>query len=77
VTNVIKLKFMRNGQPSGREYAYCSPVTVEIGDIVELDSRNGITKGIVTAVNVPESDVSAFKDQMKSIHGKLPTMSLM
>lgn len=77
MTNIIKLKFLRNGNPYGREYAYYSPVTVEVGDIVELDSRNGIAKGIVTQVNIPESEVAAFADQMKSIYGKVPAMSLM
>lgn len=72
MTNVIKLKFMRNGQPSGREYTYYTPVEVEVGDIVELDSRDGIAKGIVTQIDVPESEIAAFADRAKSILGKVP-----
>jgi hypothetical protein len=70
MTNIIKLKFVRNGQASGREYAYYTPVDVEVGDIVELESRDGIAKGIVTQVDVPESEIEAFKDRAKSIIGR-------
>lgn len=76
MTNIIKLKFLRNGQPSGREYTYYTPVEVAVGDIVELDSRDGIAKGIVTQVDVPESEIAAFADRTKSILG-LAQMSLM
>ena len=45
-TNIIKLRFIRNGQPQG------------------------IAKGIVTQVNVPEEEIAPFKDRAKSIIGK-------
>ena len=32
-TNVIKLKYLRAGQPSGREYTFYTPAPVEVGDI--------------------------------------------
>ena len=74
MTNIIKLKFMRNGQASGREYTYYTPVEVVVGDIVELESREGIAKGVVTQVDVPESEIEAFKDRAKSIIGKALTV---
>ena len=46
MTNVIKVKFLRNGQPSGRAYTYYTPEEVAVGDIVELASRNGIAQGV-------------------------------
>lgn len=69
-TNIIKLRFLRNGQPQGREYTYYTPVEVEAGDIVELETRDGIAKGMVTQVNVPEEEIAPFKDRAKSIIGK-------
>jgi hypothetical protein len=69
-TNIIKLRFIRNGQPQGREYTYYTPTEVEVGDIVELEAREGIAKGMVTQVNVPEEEIAPFKDRAKTIIGK-------
>ena len=70
-TNIIKLRFVRDGQPQGREYTYYTPVEVAVGDTVELESRDGIAKGIITQINVPEEEIAPFKDRAKSIIGKL------
>jgi hypothetical protein len=70
MTNVIKVKFLRGGKPSGRAYTYYTPEEVAVGDIVELNSRNGIAQGIVTEVDVPEEEIQAFGDGAKSILGK-------
>ena len=51
------------------EYTYRSPVDVEVGDMVEIMSHNGVTKAIVTHVNVPEEEVESFKDKLKAIQG--------
>jgi uncharacterized Zn finger protein len=69
-TNIIKLRFIRNGEPQGREYTYYTPTEVEVGDIVELEAREGIAKGIVTKINVPEEEIAPFKDRAKAIIGK-------
>ena len=69
-TNVIKVAFIRNQQPSGREYTYYTPVPVEIGDRVDIDGIDGISQAIVTRVNVPESEILRFGDKAKSILGK-------
>jgi len=37
---------------------------------VELEAREGIAKGIVTQVNVPEEEIAPFKDRAKTIIGK-------
>ena len=70
-TNIIKLRFLRNSQPQGREYTYYTPVEVEAGDIVELETRDGIAKGMVTQINVPEEEIAPFKERAKSIIGKV------
>lgn len=63
---LIKVKFLRNGQPYGRDYTYRSEISVEVGDHVELPSGGD---GIVTAVNVPELEVAAYADKVKKIIG--------
>lgn len=73
MTNVIKAKYLRNGQPFGRAYTYYTPEEVAIGDIVDLDSRNGIAQGVVTEVDVPVEEILVFGDGAKSILGKHQT----
>lgn len=73
-TNLIKLRFLRDGEPSGREYTYISKSDVAVGDTVivrEADEGKESPKGIITAVNVPETEVESFKDKLKTIVGKL------
>ena len=73
--NLVKLRFLRDGKPQGREYSYISKAKVEVGDIVvvrEPDSPGAeAPKGIITMVDVPESGVEAFKDRLKEIVGKV------
>ncbi|HBI71650.1 MAG TPA: hypothetical protein DEG06_05165 [Lachnospiraceae bacterium] len=66
--NLIKARFLRYGEPSGREYTYISNVPVKVGDLVQLNERG---QGIVTEINVPESEVESFRDRLKSIIGKV------
>lgn len=70
MTDVIKVKFLRNGEPSGRAYTYYTPEEVAVGDIVDLDSRNGIAQGVVTEVDVSVEEILVFGDGAKSIIGK-------
>lgn len=71
-TNVIKLKYLRAGQPSGREYTFFTPEAVEVGDLVDIAvvSQDNTSQGVVTAVNVPLTEIEAFKDRAKTIIGK-------
>lgn len=71
MTNIIKLRFIGYGEPQGRPYTYYTPEVVNVGDTVELESRNGIAKGIVTQVDVPEEEIAPFKDKAKTIIGKV------
>lgn len=60
----IKVKFLKNGEPHGREYTYKATFPVEVGQEVLLP---GGGNGIVTEINVPEKDVESFKDKIKEI----------
>lgn len=64
--NIIKVRFLKDGKPTGRAYTYYSPVKVSIGDIVRINSAS---VGIVTEVDVPESEIAVFKDKAKTIMG--------
>ena len=67
---LIKAKFLRNGELYGREYTYQTNDVVKVGDTVQLNEK-GI--GVVTEVDVPELEVESFKDKLKTIIGKINT----
>ena len=60
----IKVKFLRNGEPHGREYTYKATSPVRAGQKVILP---GGGNGVVTEINVPEKDVESFKDKIKEV----------
>lgn len=60
----IKVRFLKNGEPNGREYTYKSTSPVRVGQEVILP---GGGNGIVTEINVPEGNVAAFADKVKEI----------
>lgn len=71
MTNIIKLRFLRDGEPSGREYTYFTNTEVAVSDLVEIDGKQGISQGVVTAVDVPEEEIAPFRDRAKTILGKV------
>ena len=62
----IKVKFLKNGEPHGREYTYKATFHVRVGQEVLFP---GGGNGVVTEINVPEKDVESFKDRIKEIEG--------
>ena len=60
----IKVKFLKNGEPHGREYTYKAAFPVSVGQEVILP---GGGNGVVTEINVPEESVAAFADKVKEI----------
>ena len=75
--SLIKVRFLKMGEPSGRAYTYRSEVPVDIGDKVELPHATPTlieipySQGIVTQIDVPEAEIEAFKDKVKTIIGKV------
>lgn len=65
---LVKCRFLKNSVPYGKEYTYRSAKNVAVGDRVQV---NPMATGIVTAVNVPEDEVAAFADKIKTITGKI------
>ena len=76
MATIIKCRFLsENDEPRGREYSYISEIPVEVGQYVDVpaprhsDVEVKSKKVIVSAVNVPESEVAAFAGQLKTIIG--------
>lgn len=63
---IIKVKFLRNEKPAGKSYSYYSPVEVAVGDKVQI---NESAVGVVVEANVPEAEVAAYLDKLKTIVG--------
>lgn len=62
----IKARYLKDGNPTGREYTFSVDITVGIGDKVSIGSATAV----VTQVDVLEEEVAPFKDRMKKIDGK-------
>lgn len=62
----IKVRFLKDSKPYGREYTYSATDTLCVGDKVILPSGGN---GVVTEINVPEENVAGFKDKIKGICG--------
>lgn len=65
--NIIKVKFLKDGQPSGRAYTYFSEKPVAVDDKVQINSQ---AVGVVTEIDVQEEEIAEYKDKVKFIHGK-------
>ena len=64
---LIKVKFLKNEAPQGREYTYESLNPVNVEDKVTI----GNATAVVTEINVPEEEVAAYRDKIKTINGKV------
>ncbi|WP_277407924.1 hypothetical protein [Lacrimispora xylanisolvens] len=65
---IIKVQFLKGEVPSGKSYTYFSEEAVSIGALVQINSS---ARGVVTEVNVPESEIKAFTLKVKTIVGKV------
>lgn len=64
---IIKVRFLKDGNPAGRAYTYYSPVSVSVGDVVQINSTSNT--GVVVEVDVPELQVEPYKEKIKTIVG--------
>ena len=60
----VKVKFLKNREPHGREYTYKAASPVRVGQEVILP---GGGNGVVTEISVPEERVESFKEKIKEI----------
>lgn len=63
---IIKCKFIKDGTPQGRDYTYFSNSVVAVGDTVQINEK---CKGVVTEIDVAESEIEDFADRVKTIIG--------
>lgn len=55
------------GEFSSREYTYYSMDRLAVGDILSVPVGDRIAHARVSAIDVPESEIEAFKDKVKTI----------
>lgn len=65
---IIKVRFLKYGTPSGMAYTYFSNEVVAVGDLVKVNMQ---ATGIVTEIDVPEESIEHIRDKVKFIYGKL------
>lgn len=59
----IKAKYLKNDIPAGKAYTFETDVPVKIGDKVSI----GKAQEVVEVVNVPEDEVTGYKDEIKKV----------
>lgn len=62
---------------NGRIYSYYTSLPLAVGDIVEAPTKNGISIARVARIDIPEEEVSSFKDILKTITVKLDKNSFL
>ena len=67
--NIVKVRYYSEttGAASGREYCYFAEEPLAVGDLVKVPVKDRIGKAVVTAVDVPESEIVTFRDAVKVI----------
>ena len=77
---IVKVRILNEaGEPAGREYSYFTAEPLGLGEIVQVPVSKGnqfpdehLVKAAVVQVNVPESEIAAFRDRVKTIPSKRP-----
>lgn len=68
---LVKVQFLRNGEPGGRKYTYVARLDLQVGDLVIVPPSHSIAQ--VVELDVPAEEVAAFADRLKRIdHKYLP-----
>ena len=65
--SLVKVQYYKGEEPVGRDYTYFSEDDLAVGDIVIVPVRDTTGKAVVVEINVPEKDVEAFRDKVKTI----------
>jgi len=66
---IVKVQYVdSSGIPAkGRDYSYFTAEPLAVGDKVQVPVYNRVQAAIVTAIDVPESEIAAFRDKVKTI----------
>lgn len=73
-TNIVKVKYWSDskGEIAGKDYCYFTAWPLVVGEYVMVPVRGRQQKAIVTEINVPESEIQAFRDAVKTISANEP-----
>lgn len=63
----IKARYLKDGNPTGREYTFKAKGSIRVGDKVSIEPATAI----VTQADVPEEEVALFRDRLREIDGKV------
>ena len=66
---LVKVQFLRNGEPGGRKYTYVTSLDLRVGDLVIVPPSGSVAQVVELDVSVEE--VAAFKDRLKRIDVKV------
>lgn len=68
-TNLVQVQFKnRYGEGyGGRPYTYIADQPLMVGDIVTVPTKFGDSEAKVTRIDVPEEEVSSFRDALRHI----------
>ena len=66
---LVKVRYYSaiSGIVNDKEYSYYAEDNLLIGDVVMVPVRETITKAMVSAIDVPDSEIAAFRDAVKTI----------
>jgi len=66
---IVKVQYLDSSDipAKGRDYSYFTAEPLAVGDKVHVPVYNRVQKAIVTAIDVPESEIAAFRDKVKTI----------
>lgn len=67
--SIVQVQFKRRngGGYTDNKYAYIADVPVAVGDIVNVPTKFGSSEARVCEVDIPESDIPAWCDELKHI----------
>ena len=66
---IVKVRYLSDSAvpASEREYSYFSAEVLKVGDVVQVPVRDRVQKAVVTAIDVPESEIADFRFDVKTI----------
>lgn len=64
---LIKARYLKRGEVTGKEYYFYSDILVKPGDTVQI----GKAHAVVTATDADEEEIAQFRYGVKKIDGKV------
>jgi len=67
--SIVKVRYIKRetGEPEGREYSYFTAEPLGLAFHVKAPTEHGHVEAVVTALDVPEAEVAAFRDRVRTI----------